>query len=415
MRLLRTLAVAVPTATIALGALGASAVPAHADTGFGYIYDVPTNCTGTNNTQKINALLASMPDGEPGNPFHVTFGAASNCFLLNDIPTPGSTDVSGLRIVNKKNWVVDGDATIRFANTVPTVAGRAVNRSNLTIVNGDHIDVTGLKLIGKKAKNTYDPKLEYDHNVTVLGGTWIRLNDVTMDGAAGDNIALKAFGANWPKVVSVYGSTLKNANRHNVSIQGANGVWLTNNTMVENDYWAIDAELSAKTWPMQNINVTGNTSTGSRYGFMALSSRTDATNGGVNGVTVKNNVAASTATNYEFLNINASAASNAPTANVTADGNRFTVRQYGMKAKYVTGLTVKNQRATTFATGSASDAGGIYPLVAMGSGVNTASITGNSFTRASSAPTTRHTTAWKATTGASPAPVGVTASANTVG
>lgn len=410
---MRATTAALLTMTTAAGISGATIASAHAAAPtYTPPASISSNCS-TGATVALNAWLASIPSGTSAAPVSINMGDASKCYLVNDIAAPGSLDVDGVRILSKAYWNITGGATLKAITNVPTnSAGRSVNRAQMVITNGNHVTVNGLRFTGHRASNAYVPALEYDRNVLVQGGTWIKLQSITADTAAGDNVQLQAYGTNWPKVVSLYGSTLRNAGRHNVSITGANGVWLTNNTLAGNHYWAVDAELSYKAWPMKAIYLTGNKSTGTNYGFLSLASRGDASAGGVDTVDVKNNTMAVGPTNYEFANINGSAATNAPTTNVSFETNTFAVRQYGISAKWITGLSAQGNKASTTATGSASDGGGRYGLLALGSGARTVTVKNNTFTPPAGG--ARHTVAWLQKAGSNPVATGVVSTGNTV-
>lgn len=296
---------------MAVACLSVLPLPAVASTTHTPPSSIPADCS-RGVTEELNAWFAGLPDGRPGAPSTIDLGAG--CYLLNDIPTHAAVDVDGVQVIDKSHWRIRGQATLRFDTTVPTRNKRAINRAALTVRNGHDVGVSGLTLLGTKERAGYDPLLEYDHNLIIMGGSAITVEDITAREAAGDNIAIKPFGTNWPNGVLVSGSKLSNASRHNLSVIGGENITIEKNTMANNGYWVIDAELSHGAWPLRNLVIRDNTANGTRYGFLALSSRSDATAGGVDTVAVTGNTLLNPAlTNYEFVNVNASARSNAPT------------------------------------------------------------------------------------------------------
>lgn len=347
---------------------------------------INSRCTVPVTTQ-LNSWLEGIPDGTPRAPVTVNFGGRSNCFLLDDIPTPTTKSVDGVQMVQKKHWRVQG-ATLIFRSKVPTRPNKvgqqqAVNRSELAIIDSEDIKASNFTLTGNRSSTRYNGLLEYDHNATVIGGTNITLSGFTMSEADGDNIEIK-HGSEAPTDVSLISSTLKNANRNNLSITDGNRISVVNNKISGGGHWAIDAELHDDRWSIENLRVAGNSNVGGVYGFINIASRIGASTGVAN-VEVTRNIMATPVTAFEFALINLSPSAAGPTRNVTISLNTFTVRQYGVSAQGVDGLSVTGNRVTTQYPGSATDCGGRLALVAGSNGLSRLSIVSNTYRSAAPA------------------------------
>lgn len=377
-------------------------------------YRVPTSiasdCTG-GQTAALNTWLASIPSGTANSPVTVDFGDSAACYLLDDIATSSGVEYNAVRINDKAYWTLAGTAT--FKRTTPVVGGQ--NRALLAITRGQHITLdSGMKFIGQRVKPNYDPNVEHDHNVVILGGSHISLSGFTATTASGDNLYVAPIGTSIPHAISVKNATLTDASRHNVAVIGTTGMTLDRSTLRNNGYWSIDAELSHGSWPMKDVVISNNTASGQQYGFLALSSRSDASaegGPGIDTVTVTGNTVTTPGeTTYEFVNINSSASSDAPTKNVTIANNTFTQHQFGISAKYVSNLRVTDNQGTTDGVGaSAADCLGELALVAGGSGVDGVVIKDNNFRSTS---LWRDTTVWCQKVGSSPSATNVSVPGN---
>lgn len=377
-------------------------------------YTVPTsiasNCTG-GQTDELNAWLASIPSGTESAPVTVDFGASSNCYMLDDIATTTGTEYNALRINDKAYWELKGTAT--FKRSSPVNAGQ--NRALLAITRGRHVtSKAAMTFVGNRLKSNYDPHVEHDHNVVILGGDHIYLSGFTAESASGDNVYVSPIGDNIPHAITIKDATLSDASRHNVAVIGTTGMTLDGNTLTNNGYWSIDAELSHGGWPMKNLVISNNTARGQRYGFLALTSRSDAAaqgGPGIDMVTVAGNkVTSPGVTNHEFVSINSSAAADAPTNNVTIANNSFNVHQFGISAKYVSNLRVTgNQGATDGRSVSGVDCSGKLALVSGGPGLDGVTISNNHFR---SANLWRSATDWCLKAGSSPVAKNVTRTDN---
>lgn len=399
--------------TVALAVVpGASA----AGTTFTPPSSISSNCSA-GATVALNTWIAGLPNGTSAAPVTLNMGDASKCYLINDIAVENQTiAVDGVRVLDKKFWNITGKARMEARTENPGQPDGSVrNRAQMVIKNGDHVTVDGLAFKGTRTLDVFGK--EADRNVLVQGGTWIRLLNITADTAGGDNVQIQAYTeggvAKYTKVFSLYNSKLVNAGRHNASLTGADGAWLTQNVLDGNHYWGVNAEIHATTFPMKNINLTKNTLKNGDYGLLSLRSQTGNTAGGADLVTVKDNTMelARRATNNEFVTLNGGVTNAVPTKNVSITGNTFDVRQYGITANWVNGITVSGNKGTTQASGSASDGAGKYGLLAMGPGnTGVVKVTSNSFL---SKHTARHTSAWLKKTGATPVSVTPSASGNT--
>lgn len=352
----------------------------------GTVYTVPSSIASDCSvgvTQKLNTWLASIPSGASATDRNTVDFGTGKCYLLNPIANSATADTDGLRVWQKKNWKITGASTIKTNSTVTTVNGRATNRAQLGIVDGDHIEVSKLTLRGKRASATYNGDLQYDHNATVIGGQWVEFRGVTMDQADGDNLSIKAHNSVAPKVVAASDATFSNAGRFNVSMQAADGVWLTRLKMVNSGHTSVDVELHDASFVMRNINMDSNTHTGMTQGIVHITSRTGAVTG-VDGVTIKNSVMTSAplspssypavAINYQHLN------DVMLTKNVSIIGGTLMGKEYIVDAQSVSNLKVSQVNASSSAQGSAANTSGTYALVAGGGNIVGAALTSNTFT-----------------------------------
>lgn len=320
----------------------------------GLRYSPPSSINASCSRDVSSALqtwLDSVPDGASANEVN-TIDLRSGCYLLNG-RDPLKTG-EGMKLVGRQNLRIVGDgATLRTSIDVPRHPDRrAHNRAQLTLVENRNVTIDGLTFKGYAPRpGIYESRSEFDHNLRVLGGSGITITDITADKAQGDNVYIGSSpdGRTRPTSVSLTGSSLSNAQRHNVSVTMGTNITVDDNTMDVNGAWALNAEMHTKDAYLNALSFSRNTVDDTRMGIISVTSRTDSV-AGVDGVLVRDNTMLKMpVSRIEPVLLNGYPTdASAPMKNVTVSGNLLMARQYGLSVKSVQNLQVISNRGSTW-------------------------------------------------------------------